>query len=51
VDAEGCANLAVAYTLLNHDEDVSTKLFFVRISQPVFGGLWNGDGKAVDMPS
>lgn len=51
MNAERCADLAVAHALLEHSDDVSTKLFFIGISQMTFGGLWNRNIEPVDMPS
>jgi hypothetical protein len=36
VDAKHCADLSVAHPLLEHGEDVSTKLGFIGIKQITF---------------
>jgi hypothetical protein len=37
VDTEHCADFAIAYALLEHGEDVRSKLGFVRVTQITFG--------------
>jgi hypothetical protein len=37
MNVEILAVFAIAHSLLEHDEDVSAKLFLVRISQTAFG--------------
>jgi hypothetical protein len=37
MDTEHCADFAIAYALLEHGEDVRSKLLFIGITQITFG--------------